>query len=599
MIKKLIYIVFFLIAFQACKPPVEIEVDSGFVLTKDSLSFYIQEQFEMETTLLCQDELEYVDTLKSHYSKSNFTSLWWDVLSRDSASWEDMRSTFAHSIYHGMDSTYYNVGLIDYYSKQIPNLSTSDSAYRWLAEMEIILSNSMLAMYEDIGNGRTDPKEVYGYTYMLPRNNVKELEYFQFLESSNKINTLDNIHYGDTSYNESLKLMSLYLLKKTKAQQDKIDFSEYPKLEVGDTADVIPLVIKKLQAKNIPNEKIHKLTSDTLIYTKALKSIILELQEMYQLTPDGIMGYKTYQIINAGPQEKINQIKANLERQRWYTKPTEKPFAYINLPEYDIEMHWEDSVKTMRVCIGKNLPDNYDAMVKHYTDSGWLYKLPKNMETPQIASNISYLVINPTWTVPYSIIKREMWWKLVKDPTHLSAKGFKVYRGKTEINGDTINWSKVNRNKIPYRIVEDPGPKNSLGTVKYMFYNPFSIYLHDTPSKSAFKRTQRAVSHGCVRLENPILFGEFLMQNSDKYDADDFRIMMGYEPKDEERLEDYDPADTAAIIQKFEETTKLRLDKLMPLYLDYRTVYFDEEWRPRFCYDIYDQNKLIIREMYK
>ena len=119
--------------------------------------------------------------------------------------------------------------------------------------------------------------------------------------------------------------------------------------------------------------------------------------------------------------------------------------------------------------------------------------------------------------IPYSIIRNEMWVETCsKTPAHLSRTGHKVYRGDSLINGDTINWKRINKMQIPYQIVQDPGPKNALGTVKFMFSNPFSIYLHDTPNKSAFNLTQRAVSHGCVRLEKPILFGEFLMQNVNK-----------------------------------------------------------------------------------
>jgi hypothetical protein len=81
------------------------------------------------------------------------------------------------------------------------------------------------------------------------------------------------------------------------------------------------------------------------------------------------------------------------------------------------------------VCIGKNLPDNYEALVQNYTYSGMVHKIPKNMETPQIASHITNLIINPTWTIPFSIIRNEMWGKLVRDPGHLSRTGHKVYLG--------------------------------------------------------------------------------------------------------------------------------------------------------------------------
>ena len=584
-----------LLFLQACKEETTV-VGSVIVLSQDSLALHIEKQFNQWNSLVCQDQLIYMDTLRNYYKARNYKPLWWDALTGDSASWADLELTFAHSVSHGMDHRYYQLPFVDYHKGAIDSMQSTAKAYRRLAELELILSNHMLRMYEDIANGRSKPRDVYGYTYMLPPNNKKELDFDNFLNEKDKNSIIDNLHNGDTTYNKLRSILTFYLKKKLEARSTAIDFSDYPKIEVGDTVAILPQVIAKLKAKKLPNDDILNV-QDTTIYTAQLASLIKKLQEKYSLTPDGIMGYKTYKVINASPTDNIDQVKANMERQRWFTRPNEGAYVYINLPVYEVAMHWEDSVKTMRVCIGKNLPDNYDALVKEYTDSGWLYKLPKNMETPQIASKITYMVINPTWTIPYSIIRNEMWWRLVRDPAYLSREGYKVFRGKTEVNGDTIQWSKVNRNRIPYQIVQNPGPKNSLGTVKYMFNNPFSIYLHDTPSKSAFNKTQRAVSHGCVRLQDPILFGEYLTQNSKEYDADDFRIMMGYPPRDPERLKDYDPTDSTAAIQKLEETTIVRLEKPMPLYLDYRTVYYDREWKLHFCYDIYDQNKLILQAM--
>ena len=584
-----------LLFLQACKEETTV-VGSVIVLSQDSLALHIEKQFNQWNSLVCQDQLIYMDTLRNYYKARNYKPLWWDALTGDSASWADLELTFAHSVSHGMDHRYYQLPFVHYHKGAIDSMQSTAKAYRRLAELELILSNHMLRMYEDIANGRSKPRDVYGYTYMLPPNNKKELDFDNFLNEKDKNSIIDNLHNGDTTYNKLRSILTFYLKKKLEARSTAIDFSDYPKIEVGDTVAILPQVIAKLKAKKLPNDDILNV-QDTTIYTAELASLIKKLQEKYSLTPDGIMGYKTYKVINASPKDNIDQVKANMERQRWFTRPNEGAYVYINLPVYEVAMHWEDSVKTMRVCIGKNLPDNYDALVKEYTDSGWLYKLPKNMETPQIASKITYMVINPTWTIPYSIIRNEMWWRLVRDPAYLSREGYKVFRGETEVNGDTIQWSEVNRNRIPYQIVQNPGPKNSLGTVKYMFNNPFSIYLHDTPSKSAFNKTQRAVSHGCVRLQDPILFGEYLTQNSKEYDADDFRIMMGYPPRDPERLKDYDPTDSTAAIQKLEETTIVRLEKPMPLYLDYRTVYYDREWKLHFCYDIYDQNKLILQAM--
>lgn len=583
---------------QSCKQQDDIVVEEGYTLSIDSFAPFLENQFSKWTVLVCQDQLSYMDTIQSFYESRKYKSLWWKALLGDSLEWAQLVNTFAIANQHGMDYRYYYNPLVDYYRQKLTHFSTADSVYRLMAELEVLTSHGLLQMYEDIGNGRTNPRKVYGYTYMLPRNNLTKLDYYSFLESSNKPKQIADIHKNDTTYNELLKVMSFYLGKKEEAQRKAIDFSEHPKLEVGDSTPTIAEVISRLKERKLPDESIDTI-ADTAVYTKELALHIKKLQSKYNLTPDGIMGFKTYKVINASPVDKIDQVKANLERQRWFSKPNNPPYVYINLPEYKVTVNWPDSSISFKVCIGKNLPDNYDAMVKEYTDSGWLYKLPRNMETPQIASKITYMVINPTWTVPYSIVRDEMWWKMVRDSTYLRRKGYYVkYRGE-RIDADTIQWSKVNRNKIPYVIVQEPGRRNALGTVKYMFNNPFSIYLHDTPSKGAFRRTQRAVSHGCVRLEKPILFGEYLMQNSKKYDSDDFRIMMGYKPRSKERLKDYDPTDSTASVRKLEETTRVWLEKPMPLYLDYRTVYYDREWNLHFCYDIYDQNKLILQAMDK
>ena len=592
---KFILISCFLV-LQACKKQESVIIESGIILSQDSMSTHLEKQFSKWNSLVCQDDLRYMDTLKTFYEKRNYKPLWWDAITGDSASWSNLQLILAHSESHGMDYRYYQLPLVEYYKGALETMTVAPTIYRRIAELELIISNNILRMYEDIANGRSQPKQVYGYTYMLPLNNKKDLDFEAFLIARNKNEIIDNIHIADTTYNELQKILIYYLNKKIAAEHSKINFSKYHKISVGDTVSILPEIIAKLKEKKLSNNAIQNV-KDTTIYTKKIANLIKGIQEQYSLTPDGIMGYKTFKIINESPKDNIDQVKTNLERQRWFTKPIDGAFVYINLPIYEVDMHWEDSIKTMRVCIGKNLPDNYDDLVQTYTDSGWLYKLPKNMETPQIASNITYMVINPTWTIPYSIIRNEMWWKLIKDPTYLKREGYKVYRGKTEINGDTIQWGKIDKLKIPYQIVQNPGPKNSLGTVKYIFNNPFSIYLHDTPSKSSFKRTQRAVSHGCIRLQDPILFGEYLMQNSDSNNADDFRIKMGYAPKDSDRLKDYDPADSTAAIQKLVETTIVRLEKPMPLYLDYRTVYFDADWTLHFCYDIYDQNKLILEAM--
>ena len=289
---------------------------------------------------------------------------------------------------------------------------------------------------------------------------------------------------------------------------------------------------------------------------------------------------------------------ACMERIRWFELPEEPPFIAVNLPEFALYLHYPDSIAQMKVCIGKARPPSYDGQYDKYLQTGKWWDRPRDFETPQVSSKIHYLVINPTWTVPKSIITREMFYHMRRDSTYLRTNGYGVYYKGKSLNPDSINWKKYKADKIPFNIVQEAGEANALGKVKFIFPNPYQVYLHDTPQKSKFKWTERAVSHGCVRVEDPLKLGSFLMIYHHELDSDDFRIKMGYPPLSEERLEEYDPLDSLAEIQPIDTTEIIRLSESMPVYFLYNTIWFDEEDRPQFRTDVYDKNRRIIEAMW-
>ena len=174
-----------LLFLQACKEETTV-VGSVIVLSQDSLALHIEKQFNQWNSLVCQDQLIYMDTLRNYYKARNYKPLWLDALAGDSASWADLELTFAHSVSHGMDHRYYQLPFLHYHKGAIDSMQSTAKAYRRLAELELILSNHMLRMYEDIANGRTKPRDVYDYTYMLPPNNKKELDFYNFLNEKDK-----------------------------------------------------------------------------------------------------------------------------------------------------------------------------------------------------------------------------------------------------------------------------------------------------------------------------------------------------------------------------------------------------------------------------
>ena len=138
--------------------------------------------------------------------------------------------------------------------------------------------------------------------------------------------------------------------------------------------------------------------------------------------------------------------------------------------------------------------------------------------TPLFRSDISYLVFNPTWTVPPGIIAADILPAARQDPHAITRKGLRVFDAAgRELNPEAIDWSRFRSGHIPYTLRQDPGPSNALGRVKFMFPNPYAVYLHDTPSQSLFDRADRAFSSGCVRVERALDLAEIVLNDAERW----------------------------------------------------------------------------------
>ncbi|MFI5237756.1 MAG: L,D-transpeptidase family protein, partial [Ignavibacteriales bacterium] len=220
---------------------------------------------------------------------------------------------------------------------------------------------------------------------------------------------------------------------------------------------------------------------------------------------------------------------------------------------------------------------------------------PDDWETPNLYGKISYMVLNPTWNVPQSIMREEIVYKIKKDSSYLSSHNFKVYLDTLELNPDDIKVSDLSVDNIPYKIIQDPGAGNALGKIKFIFNNPFGIYLHDTPNRPPFKYDNRAVSHGCVRVENPIPLAEFLLHDHPKWNIDFLKIEIGLKAENKEAVQEY--AIKRESLRKFAslgKTTDVILQQKVQLYIDYYTSWVDNDGVINFRADVYDRDKVLI-----
>jgi len=290
-------------------------------------------------------------------------------------------------------------------------------------------------------------------------------------------------------------------------------------------------------------------------FNKTLKTALISYQKRMGLWTSGRLTPKTRKSLNISARAKLMLIKLNLNKSRWESASMNGQFIFVNIPDFMLRFFDGDAaVLTSRVIVGK-----------------------KKNPTPIFSSSMSYVVLNPTWTVPNSIVVNEMLPKLKEDPGYLSPAEFDIFNGwgkdRTALDPYSIDWHQYNKNsKVPFAFVRKSGKSNPLGVVKFMFPNNNAVYIHDTPSKHLFKKRIRAYSHGCIRLHNPKNLLEFL---SDSY------MSSGYT--------------TVKNKLKKGKLKSLPLNQNIPVYIRYYTVFVTDDGTVKFAHDIYGYDKTLLK----
>jgi murein L,D-transpeptidase YcbB/YkuD len=233
-------------------------------------------------------------------------------------------------------------------------------------------------------------------------------------------------------------------------------------------------------------------------YDEAVAAAVAHFQRRHGLETTGKVGVDTLAELNVPVEARIRQIEVNQERWRWLPASLGDRYIAVNVADFRLDVVEDGAVPlSMRVVVGK----------------------PKS-HTPNFSGRMTYLELNPNWNLPDDIAANEIAPKLAKDPGYLASHGMELIRGwgnKEEVaDPATVDLAKLGKGS-PYRVRQRPGSDNSLGQVKFMFPNPFDVYLHGTPSQHLFARTVRSFSHGCVRLEKPQDLAAYLLKDDPKW----------------------------------------------------------------------------------
>ncbi len=326
--------------------------------------------------------------------------------------------------------------------------------------------------------------------------------------------------------------------------------SEGPTLKPGATDSRVPQIAARLAATGDIDDASAYGSSD--VYDDGLEAGVRKFQARHGLDSDGVIGPATLRAMNVPVEDRIDQIRVNLERARWVFDDIEPHFIIVNIAGFkayvvrDGEIEWETQVQ-----VGKTYH-----------------------QTPVFRDEMKYVVFNPTWTVPYSIATKEMLPRIKNDPTYFDTRDFDIKdRSGAIVDPKSIDWSQLSRANFPYTFVQRPGPRNALGRVKFIFPNQYSVYMHDTPSKSLFGRAERAFSHGCVRTQNPFDLAEVLLADKG-----------------------YDQAKIQETLDSLE-TTTVYLSEPLPVFLLYWTAEIGPSGDMMFYTDVYERDARIARKM--
>lgn len=270
------------------------------------------------------------------------------------------------------------------------------------------------------------------------------------------------------------------------------------------------------------------------------------------LKATGELNDKTLDALNRTVDETINLIRLNLERYRWLPDDLGEEYIYVNVPDYKIQVYKEGKpTMQMKAVVGETITP-----------------------TPVFYDQMEYLVFSPIWNIPQSIAREEIFKWIEINPGILYAGDTKVYYKGKEVNPFDVNWAEAKNDKLSYSFKQKPTNQNSLGDVKFIFPNKHSVYLHDTPAKKYFKYDYRALSSGCVRVEQPTELATYLLKDKEGWTID--RVKQNMAGSKERRV---------------------NLKTKVPVYIFYLTAWLGENGNLQIRKDIYKHDKKQLKQL--
>lgn len=546
-----VFLIYILTSCEEPKPP-----ETVIVSTPEELDVKVTDiirgslDYAAENGGSIDDTIQLFNTkgVRSIYEANEFVSLW-SSEEKWNAAGDSMRQFIGQVKLYGLFPEDYHYRLLDSLNNVFMQDSLAGGARRdavlW-AKADLVLTDAFIHIIKDLKLGRLAPDSITLRKDSLIPDEFYARKFIEYQQKKSLPAVLDSLEPKHAGY-QALKASIRQFLDSA----DNKSYTIVPPRK--DTANFRFALQKRLYEGGF-------LSSDSVTADSVQLSIAVKhFQQQKGITVDGKVGEGTIRMLNTTDKDRFIQIAISMDRYKMLPEQMPPRYLWVNLPAYYTKLVENDSVLIhSKIICGKNVT-----------------------RTPLLTSAISDMITYPQWTIPTSIIVKEVLPALKKDTNYLAKKGYSLIdKDGNLVSPATVDWSKYSKG-IPYKVVQGSGDENALGILKFNFPNKYAVYLHDTNQRYLFSRDMRSLSHGCVRVQR----WESLAYNIVRFDN---REKYGDEPS---------PAEdslSAWLVRK--EKHILPVKKRLPVYIRYftaegvdgKTVFYD---------DVYGEDK-ILREKY-
>jgi murein L,D-transpeptidase YcbB/YkuD len=452
------------------------------------------------------------ETLLEIYRENGFNRYWFN-----SDNIRELLDLIEAAPEHGLNPEDYSISQL----RALPQILANSPMPREVAEAEILLTESLLRYGYHRRLGKVNARKLdpdinfrrEGFKDQPPGETLREI-----LQAPSLQGFIDMAAPSGPVYRRLQKGLQKY--REIQAAGGWSSVSAGETLRLGDSDRRVIEIRSRLA---ITGDLPKTIDDSGPLFDEPLEQAVRTFQQRHSLGDDGIVGKQTIAAMNIPVPHRIDQLRASLERIRWVNQEAAETLVVVNIASYQVFFFDRDVLSwTTRAMVGKT------------------YR-----KTPVFRGDIAYMEFNPTWTIPPTILRQD---------TLPAIK----------------NWQQYTRG-LPYTLRQDPGPKNALGTVKFIFPNEHFVFLHDTPSLELFDRPERAFSSGCIRVENPLKLAELLLNNPQQY-----------------------PRSRLEAIIKSRKTQRINLEPKIPVVIMYLTAGLNSSGGLMFLKDIYDRDQKVL-----